>query len=162
MDESRTATVLEPLNDNQFTNRNYSDGDFEIQGAEAKFRFREFFRNFRQGQIYVYRDALVRQWNRKEYYVDVDLAHVNEYDDVLYNNLQSKPDTFLPFFEKGAKEALKMFLVNRDNTANELPDFQVVLRSSQIAHSLRNLNADLVNKLVKVRTYSKVIHLRSL
>ncbi len=158
MDESRTATVLEPLNDNQFTSSNYRDGDFEIQGAEAKFRFREFFRNFRQGQIYVYRDALVRQWNRTEYYVDVDLAHVNEYDDVLYNNLQSKPDTFLPFFEKGAKEALKMFLVNRDNTANELPDFQVVLRSSQIAHSLRNLNADLVNKLVKVRTYSKVVH----
>jgi hypothetical protein len=61
---------------------------FEIEGANARQRFREFFRNFRQGHTYIYRDALIRHWNRGEYFVEVDLAHLNEYDDILLNALQ--------------------------------------------------------------------------
>ena len=61
---------------------------YEIEGARARLRFREFFRRFCHGNEYPYRDALIRHWNRREFYVEVDLAHVNEFDDVLLQALQ--------------------------------------------------------------------------
>jgi DNA replicative helicase MCM subunit Mcm2 (Cdc46/Mcm family) len=56
-------------------------------------------------------------------------------------------------FEIAAKDALKLFLTSQGNTdisSSSIPDFQIVLRSSQIPLSLRNLTADHVNKLIKV------------
>lgn len=115
--------------------------------------FASFFRNFRDGNVYIYRDALIRQWRRREFFVEVDLAHVNEYDEVLFNNLQSRPDDIMPFFEAAAKDALKKFLMEASTMERDdekVMEFQVILKSSQLAHPLRNLNADLVNQLVKV------------
>jgi hypothetical protein len=86
-EEYRAPVVLEPPQ--------YEDDwgardaiDFNVEGASAKVRFREFFRNFRQDNVYIYREALQRQWNRKEFFLEVDLAHLNEFDEVLFNNLQ--------------------------------------------------------------------------
>jgi DNA replication licensing factor MCM5 len=148
MDESRAPVVLEAADAGPALDRNLNS-DFDISGAETRRRFREFFRNFRQGNIYPYRDALVRQWNRKDYFVNVDLAHVNEYDEVLFNNLQSRPEQVMPYFEAATKDALLIFLTEK--TGEEIPEFQVTLHSAQLSHSLRSLNADLVNRLVKVR-----------
>lgn len=61
---------------------------FELDGASARARFREFFRNFRIENVHIYLDALVRHWNHNEMFVEVDLAHLNEFDEVLFNNLQ--------------------------------------------------------------------------
>lgn len=63
---------------------------FKLSGAQARQRFREFFRHFRLGNAFPYRDALVRHLNREEYCVEVDLAHVQEYDAKLFNNLHDK------------------------------------------------------------------------
>ena len=152
MDESGPAVVLEPVGQ-AMDERSYGTG-FEIESnQEARHRFREFFRNFRQGNLYTYREALVRQWNRQDYFIEVDLAHVNEYDEKLFNNLQSKPDRIMPYFELGAKDALQLFLTSQSSesvASDRIPDFQVILKSSQLPHSLRSLRADLMNKLVKV------------
>ena len=116
-------------------------------------RFREFFRNFRQGNVYIYRDALVRHWNRREYYVEVDVGHVNEYDAMLTQALQTRPDEILPYIESGAKDALQQFLTQQSAelvTEKSVPDFQVILKSSECTQSLRNLTAEHVNKLIKV------------
>ena len=154
MDGARQVVVLEPagaVNNSDRTGLN-SDG-FELKGADVRQRFREFFRNFRHGNVYIYRDTLIRQWRRREFFVEVDLAHVNEYDEVLFNNLQSRPDDIMPFFEAAAKDSLKMFLMEASTMERDdekVMEFQVILKSSQLAHPLRNLNADLVNQLVKV------------
>ena len=86
-DESRRPVVLQPFEDTD-VHRSRQPGSYDIEGAEARLRFREFFRNFRQGNIYIYRDALVRHWNRNEYFVEIDIGHINEYDDVLLQCLQ--------------------------------------------------------------------------
>eukprot|EP00605_Chrysophyceae_sp_TOSAG23-4_P000993 GSChrysophyteH1.ASY1.ANO1.1094.1 assembled CDS len=92
-DYSGAPVVLESYSDPTADLTRNLDINFEnIPGATVRARFREFFRNFRQGNVFIYRDALVRQWNRREYFVDVDLAHINEYDEVLFNNLQSRPE----------------------------------------------------------------------
>jgi hypothetical protein len=68
--------------------RNHASDRNMLSATLAKQTFREFFRNFRVGNVYIYRDELVRQFNRGEYFIDVDLSHVNEFDDQLLNNLQ--------------------------------------------------------------------------
>lgn len=82
--------VLEPPVDPQSTAFGLganSAVDFEISGSQTRHRFREFFRNFRLDNIFIYRDALIRHWNRREMFVEVDLAHLDQFDHVLYNSL---------------------------------------------------------------------------
>lgn len=60
----------------------------------------------------------------------------------------------MPFFEMAAKDALQNFLLPANNTAGraslDIPDYQVILKSSQLPQSLRNLTAEHVNALIKV------------
>jgi DNA replication licensing factor MCM5 len=147
---SGNVVVLEPAGD-QFERGLFSG--YDITGSAARSRFREFFRNFRQGNVYIYRDALVRHWDRKEFYIEVELGHVNEYDEVLLQSLQTRPTEILPFFEAGAKDALKLFLtLNSANEVNQstIPDFQIILKSNENTQSLRNLTAEHVNRMIKV------------
>lgn len=154
MDAARAPIVLQPPGE-QARNGNHLDFEFgqPMELPEARQRFREFFRNYRQGNIFIYRESLVRQWNRREFFIEVDLAHVNEFDEVLFDSLQRRPVEFLEKFESAAKDALKNFLTEQsvlEASVGTIPDFQVILRSSQLSHSLRNLTAEHVNKLIKV------------
>jgi DNA replication licensing factor MCM5 len=151
-DEVRRPVVLQPpdMGDawggSRLTN-------FDIDGSSARNRFREFFRNFRLENVYIYRDALIRNWNRKELFVEVDLFHLNQFDEVLFNNLQTRPNEIMSFFEAGAKDALKMSLtVENREVLNQaaVADFQIVLRSNQNTQSLRTLTAEHANTLIKV------------
>ena len=85
-DMSRRPVVFEAPYDNFEGRENIRS--FEIEGSIASERFKEFCRRFCQGNVYPYRDALIRHWNRAEYYLEVDLAHINEFDDVLLQALQ--------------------------------------------------------------------------
>ena len=85
-DMSLRPVVLEPHTDGNDGRQRV--GAYEIEGSAARSRFREFFRNFRLGNVYPYRDALIRHWNRSEFFVEFDLAHVHEYDEVLLQSLQ--------------------------------------------------------------------------
>ena len=79
------VVYLPPSEENS---RRRNDPSFIVEGASARQRFREFFRNFRLGTIYPYRENLIRHWNRGEYCVEIDVAHLNEYDEALYNSLK--------------------------------------------------------------------------
>ena len=60
----------------------------EIDGAAARARFVNFFKTFRPANnSFVYRDALIRHWSRNELFIEVDLAHVNQYDENLFDTL---------------------------------------------------------------------------
>jgi hypothetical protein len=59
-----------------------------VTGHQARQGFTEFFKNFRIGGVFHYREALLRNWNKKDYFIEVNLAHVCEYDDMLSNALQ--------------------------------------------------------------------------
>lgn len=170
MEGSNRPIVLQPPEEGDGWERGNLNSSYTVEGSMARHRFKDFFRNFCRGEIYTYREALLRQWNKREYFVEVDLAHLSEYDDALLSSLQTNPGNLLPFFEAGAKDALYSVLVveNRDVLQQEItPEFQIVLRSTQLTQSLRNLTAEHVNKLIKVpgiviscsRTRSKAFHI---
>ncbi len=63
----------------------------------------------------------------------------------------------LPYFEKGVKDALKLFVTGPaavEIDKEGIPEFQIILKSSQLSQSLRNLTAEHVNKLIKVNSNS--------
>ena len=75
------------------------------------------------------------------------------FDDNLMGLLRSKPNEILPYFEMAAKDALKMSLTleGEDLLVNQsIPDFQVIIHSSEVPQTLRNLTAEHVNQLIKV------------
>ena len=70
--------------------------------------------------------------------------------------IQTRPNEILPFFELGAKDALKLFLTQQSAqvaSENNIPEFQIILKSTEATHSLRKLTAEHVNKLIKVRSF---------
>ena len=88
-DESLRPVVIEPPGDYVGRERaGARNSEYDIEGSAARRRFRELFRNFRKGNIYIYRDSLLRHWSRKEFFVEVDVGHINEYDDILLQSLQ--------------------------------------------------------------------------
>lgn len=146
------VTVLQPPDNVDSWGRNRTV-NYEVDGSNARIRFREFFRNFKLDNVFLYRDALVRNWSRNLYFVEVDLAHLNEFDEALFNSLQTRPTEIMHFFEVGAKEALKLSLTmqNEDLISQpNVPDFQITLKSNQSTQSIRNLTAEHINSLIKV------------
>jgi len=49
---------------------------------------REFLRNFRLNTAYIYRDQLLKRFRRNQPYIEIDLAHLYEYDSRLMKLLQ--------------------------------------------------------------------------
>lgn len=68
---------------------------------------------------------------------------------------QSKPNETLPYFEAGAKDALKQSLTtqNQEQLQSNQGDFQIILKSDQNPQSLRSLTAEHINTLIKVHLF---------
>ena len=86
MEGARPPTVLQPIEAYDGWDRD-DIPSFNVDWATARIRFREFFSKFRTDNIFVYRDALTRQWHRKQFFIEVQLSHLEEYDEVLYKKL---------------------------------------------------------------------------
>ena len=135
----------------------YSDqrrGDAELAEGEspmtARIKYREFIRTFRDGETFVYRDALRQAVSLNAPVVQVDLDHVMAWDDALADDLLQRPGFHLPLFEAAALEAaLSMAIV--DETAQEdLPAFQITLTSSKQPSTIRQLLSSQVSRVVMI------------
>ena len=135
--QSTTAANDETANNTSALNSNNApDEERPIDTDALRRHYREFLRNYRQGNRYIYRDRLLRMhrrhhstvedgadpnnnnanlsaggtsgdWNPNKSYIHVDLAHVGEYDAALLGQLLSRPAEALPVFEAAAADALK-------------------------------------------------------
>lgn len=81
--------------------------------SEITKQFLEFIQNFRVNNSYVYRDQLSQNLLTKQYFVEVDLNHLINYNPDLANKLSTSPADFLPLvciftiLEKKKKKILK-------------------------------------------------------
>jgi hypothetical protein len=92
MNDSLPPIVLLPPGEYDGDEMAYSE--YDLTPSSSRLRFRNFFRNFRLSTLYIYREELLRRWNLGEYFVEVDLAHLNEFDEVLFNALQVMSFTY--------------------------------------------------------------------
>lgn len=128
-----------------------NDGAGGIQPHDAKNRFREFLRNFRhvRSQVFVYRQQLLQNFTKRLYYVEVELEHLNNYDEVLLDLLLQEPRVYMEFFQRAAKEVvIQSMPEHADKT--QVPEIQVLLKSRQTPTPLRKITAIEVNRLLLV------------
>lgn len=137
--------------------------------AAVQRRLLEFLRSFRVGPLFFYREQLLANYRRGNYYFTVSLSHLSTYDQFLQDLLLKSPKDHLPLLENAAKEMLAYLLVlNRSEqqqaadgsgasgsssdavNIKNLPDIQAVISSDQAPVPLRAVHAQEINRLVKV------------
>eukprot|EP00547_Thalassionema_nitzschioides_P002023 CAMPEP_0194206386 /NCGR_PEP_ID=MMETSP0156-20130528/5434_1 /TAXON_ID=33649 /ORGANISM="Thalassionema nitzschioides, Strain L26-B" /LENGTH=753 /DNA_ID=CAMNT_0038932905 /DNA_START=11 /DNA_END=2269 /DNA_ORIENTATION=+ len=156
-------------NDNEEQEEN--DG---ISPAVVRRHFREFLRNYRNGNQYYYRDKLTRLHRRQSEKLQIDLQHLGEYDPELLGLLRMHPTKYIPFMELASMDALKSILyendrqqtVDGDSTNNNEDEtaaaastneseimssspIQLLFRGSLALTPLRKIQSQHINQLIK-------------
>ncbi|CEI87889.1 Putative DNA replication licensing factor mcm5 [Rhizopus microsporus] len=120
--------------------------------SEITSLFYEFIQTFRARNNFIYRDQLQENVLTKQYYLEVDMADLIGYNDKLADGLKKNPAEFLPLFENAVKESAKRILFVNPNEVNsvDIPDCQVMLKSSENVVQIRDLDSEYIGKLVRI------------
>ncbi|KAJ5381939.1 DNA replication licensing factor mcm5 [Penicillium cataractarum] len=112
-------------------------------------RLRDFVLQFQLDNAFIYRDQLRHNVLGKNFYCDIDIAHLISYNEDLAHKLTSEPADIIPLFEAALQECTKriVFPGQQDLT---LPSHQLLLHSSATHISIRDLNATNVSHLVRI------------
>lgn len=113
-------------------------------------KFRQFIRTYVDDkQQFIYRDQLRANYAQGDQVLNVDLNDLLSFDSELHSVLRSRPAEYLPYFELAAKQVL--VLIDPNLKDNDVPPFQVTLRSYPRITAIRRLAANHVSQLVAVR-----------
>jgi len=113
--------------------------------------FLKFIEEFQEGNFsFKYRDALRRNYLRRDYHLSVNIQDLSGYDEQLAEKLQKSPGEMLPLFEEAAKEAADQITKPRPAGEETVEDIHITLTSEAVPTSVRDLKSDQVSKLVKI------------
>ncbi|XP_066992931.2 DNA replication licensing factor Mcm5 [Anabrus simplex] len=137
------------FSDNFGSEGSVADGQISLQGVKKKFR--DFIRQFHEGNFnYKYRDALKRQYNLGQYWLEVNIEDLASFDETLAEKLYKQPTEHLPVFEEAAKEVADEVTAPRPEGEETVEDIQILLSSDANPSSLRDLKSEVVSRLVKI------------
>ncbi|RVE55313.1 hypothetical protein evm_000211 [Chilo suppressalis] len=137
------------FSDNFGVEENESQDQVNLQAVKKKFK--EFIRQFHTGNFnYKYRDALKRNYNLANYWVEINIEDLSSFDEVLAEKLYKKPSEHLPILEEAAKELADELTAPRPEGEEKVEDIQVLLSSDAHAANLRELKSETVSRLVKI------------
>jgi len=135
-----------------FFSDNFSDaqGDSNTNLANKK-QFLKFIKEFQEGNFaYKYRDALKRNYLRRQYYLEVNIQDLSGFDEQLAEKLKQSPGDVLPLFEEAAKEAADEVTYPRAEGEEKVEDIHITLTSEAVSTSMRDMKSEQVAKLVKI------------
>lgn len=133
-----SLSVLAPLQDGQTERRS------EIQN-----KLREFVLAFQLDGSFIYRDQIRDNVLVKQYFCDIDIAHLISYNEELAHRLTTDPADIIPLFETALKQCTQR-IVYPQKPEVELPQHQVLLHSSVAHITIRDLDATHVSHLVRI------------
>ncbi|VVD04660.1 DNA replication licensing factor Mcm5 [Leptidea sinapis] len=137
------------FSDNFGVEENESQDQINLQAVKKKFK--EFIRQFHTGNFnFKYRDALKRNYNLHQYWVEINIEDLSSFDEVLAEKLYKKPTEHLPILEEAAKELADELTAPRPEGEEKVEDIQVLLISDAHAANLRELKSETVSRLVKI------------
>lgn len=122
----------------------------ESSNAETEKRFLAFIQEFRLGNVYTYRDQLLRNTRGKQYYLKVNLADLINFNEQLADDLAGNPTDLIPLFESAVKKSAKKILFTNPESEKEVPDFQIMIESDANLVPIRDLHAGTISKLVRI------------
>ncbi|PPJ59400.1 hypothetical protein CBER1_06899 [Cercospora berteroae] len=104
---------------------------------------------------YIYRDQIRENVLSKQYYCDIDIAHLIAFNEELANRLNNEPGEIIPIFEAALKACTQRILYPSRSKedldlAKALPEHQLLIHSSVSQTSIRGLTATNVSHLVRI------------
>ncbi|KZF20216.1 DNA replication licensing factor mcm5 [Xylona heveae TC161] len=112
-------------------------------------QLREFVLEFRLDNAFIYRDQIRENVLIKQYYCDIDVAHLISYNEELAHRLTSEPAEIIPLFEAALKQCTQRIVFPAQPEIH-LPEHQLLLHSSASQISIRDLNATNISQLVRI------------
>ncbi|GAM19949.1 hypothetical protein SAMD00019534_031240, partial [Acytostelium subglobosum LB1] len=126
-----------------------AQNELAAAAAAVQEKFLKFIRGWKnQDNSFIYREQLTQRYNLEQYYLEVNIEHLSQFDANLTHHLMTKPNDVIPHFERAAKEAVHKMKYNMDIT--EINDIQVLFISSQEPSSIRTLKASHIARLVRI------------
>ncbi|OMJ14334.1 DNA replication licensing factor mcm5 [Smittium culicis] len=110
----------------------------------------DFIQNFRDGNVFLYREQLRSNLSVNRPYLKVDLQDITNYDAVISQKIVSNPTEILAMFEEAAYISAKNMSISPEDDQKPIPKIQIELVSKDTVLSLRDLNSAHVSKLVCV------------
>ncbi|PLB52049.1 putative DNA replication licensing factor Mcm5 [Aspergillus steynii IBT 23096] len=125
-----------------------TDGPEESR-TQVQARLREFVLEFQLDNAFIYRDQLRQNVLVKQYYCDIDIAHLISYNEELAHKLTTEPADMIPLFEAALQQCTQR-IVYPSQRDIQLPTHQLLLHSSATHISIRDLNATNISHLVRI------------
>ncbi|KAI9818235.1 MAG: minichromosome maintenance protein 5 [Thelocarpon impressellum] len=124
-------------------------GDNEDSRGQIQQQLCDFVLEFRLDNAFIYRDQIRENVLIKQYYCDVDIAHLISFNEELAHRLTTEPAEIIPLFEAALKVCTRriVFPSQRDLV---LPEHQLLLHSTVSQISIRDLNATNISHLVRI------------
>lgn len=94
--------------------------------------------------IYLFRDALKRNYNLRQYYVEIHLEDLADFDESLAEKISKQPLDYLPVFEEAAKEVADELTAPRPEGEEKVEEIQILLSSDGNANSFRGMKVYLI------------------
>jgi DNA replication licensing factor MCM5 len=137
-----------------FFSDNFGAGEVDTNQLNlqaVKRKFKDFLRKFHEGNFnYKYRDELKRQYNLRQYWLEVNIEDLASFDETLADKLYKQPIEHLPVFEEAAKEVADEVTAPRPEGEEDVEDIQIFLSSDANPASLRDMKSEVVSRLVKI------------
>ncbi|KAF9737397.1 minichromosome maintenance protein 5 [Paraphaeosphaeria minitans] len=126
------------------------DGDHgDAAPSRMQQRLVDFIMEFHLDNVFIYRDQIRENVLIKQYYCDVDVAHLVSFDEELAHKLSQDPAEIIPLFEAALKSCTQRIVYPSQRTI-KLPEHQLLLHSSASELSIRDLTATSVSRLVRI------------
>ncbi|CAI4213833.1 unnamed protein product [Parascedosporium putredinis] len=108
-----------------------------------------FILNFRLENRFIYRDQVRENALLKQYYCDININDLINYNEELAHKLVNEPGEVIPLFESALKKCSMRIIFPLEGKV-ELPEHQLLLHSDADNTSIRNLDSMTISKLVRV------------
>ncbi|EDU42560.1 DNA replication licensing factor mcm5 [Pyrenophora tritici-repentis] len=109
----------------------------------------DFIMEFTLDNVFVYRDQIRENVLLKQYYCDIDVAHLISYNPELAHDLRQNPAEIIPLFEAALKTCTQRIVYPSQKNI-QLPEHQLLLHSNASELSIRDLTANNVSQLVRI------------
>ncbi len=133
-----SLSVLAPLHDGT-----------EEPRTEIQAKLREFILAFQIDGAFIYRDQIRENALVRQYYCDIDIAHLISYNEELANKLTTNPSATIPLFEAALRQCTQR-IVYPQKQNEDVPQHQLLLHSSVSHLNIRDLNATNVSQMVRI------------
>ncbi|ORX71359.1 MCM-domain-containing protein [Linderina pennispora] len=133
-----------------FTRSVYSGEEVKEDHQQVQQSLFDFIQNFRDDNVFVYRDQLRRNLALGDPVLDISLQDLAGFDESLSQKLVNSPLEILPLFELAARNSARKIVAPNTEGLEDVPEVQVTVRSNTNVVNIRELGSSYISKLVCV------------